>query len=996
MPNNITYFDGIIAQLQANTIEGVLDLTNRGLDNNDLVKLVAAFNAKTAVTELYLGLNTFNDTGLATLATLLTSNTSLIRLDVYDNPITDAGVITLVTPLQYSNTTLLILNLNDNPLTDNCAPAIAAMLENNTKLIALYMSGTKFTDAGVKIFSFALLKNSILTSFGIGGYNLITVAGAAMIANVIIKNTTLRTIAVINSMITNIGAQALATAIENSLLSNLNIAGNAIDNIGAGAFFAALQDNYSLQLFGLAGNPISAANLALLNGILDRNTAVQTAIAGLKANTLITLDLVNMGINDAGIALIAEAIKGNTSLRNINLFGNQIGDLGTIALIQAIQENITLVSIILGDNPIGDPGAIAIADFLTTNTVLRNLNLQQTFIGNPGGIALANSLKRNNALITFGLAITNITDPGARAFADAFTINTAVGAFGFSGNQINSTTIQAFLDAFANNYVLTYFVPNSGGIEAKLIRNRGYLQLGPVFSDTATTALRNGYNSLIITQGEKFPITPQNIKASSVDSNATVSYTVTTKYGCVVNANNEPITQVSDVDTANNNVFGIPDGSSKPMELVVIATDGTNTTVPHPTAVVFIPQDSAPMLVNNNFTLIDGETTIITPAMLSASFPNVTTPQSGLAFNVKTTGGYLSYIYDNSSTPLTYLTQGSVIEECVGFRGDGSGDKPTIDIQVTDGRANNTNPFIPAVVSYIPLTTTTTTATTTKPNQPPVVVHPIANQTAIVGQAFVLPISVDAFDDADGDFLHLKLTLDNGEPLPDNLIFNGTALSGTPDTAETDTLLVTAIDPKGASASLTFQLQVITAMSSLFSSATISSSPSSSAISSSSPLVSSPPLSSSSSASATTPGLSPKTTAIAAQGSSQSNASVIGGAVGGAFAAGALISTVAVGLYRRYWGTDRKIAIAVEPLATLPMTNNPVHPSFSGSKWSEQHYDLEKDEEEPAYEIATNYGAPSSSIGSRTTIFSRQEPELVCYAETSTDDVKPGFQQTRA
>ena len=1183
MPNDQTYFDGIIAQLQANTIEGVLDLTNRGLNNNDLIRLVTAFTAATKVSILSLSFNQITNVGAKTLATLLASNPLLTQLDLSSNLIGDDGVIAIANALQNFNTHLISLNLNGAALTtDASASAIANMLAANPALITLLLSTTGFTDGGIQLFVTALQKNPVLQFLGLGGSTSLTDKSAKAVAGLLSTDSALTGIAIINSNITDSGAEAFATALQSNPLTYLDLQGNPITGTGAAALIATLQNDYSLTFLNLPATLVSAADLAIINALIARNIAVQAAIAGLKANTLTSLDLSNMQINDAGIVLIAEAMKWNTSLvtlvltsnqitdigaeiivnlltanatlKNLWLTGNQIkrfgaqafagalssgsslemlfldgnqiddtgakalamaltgktqlktlylfanpftsiginaisnmlainsslqtiqlcssnlgdpeakiltmalrnntslkalwisnnlitdtgmqyfadlcsindslntlgilasqftnagvsailnglqnnydittldlsssvnissanqaaitaltnrniavqaaiaglkantltslnlpnmgindagimliaeamkdnrsviyinlqfnsiGPLGAQAISNALQYNRFLNVLALGGNPIGDDGAAWIAMGITNNNSLIQLDLSNTGIGNNGAKAFALAFQTNHALQDINLAANFIADPGAQAIAAALTTdNTSLNEIDLYGNLITDASAPALITAAITNKDITYLrltannisTANLNAINAQIYQNSQYLQFGNVFN-SSYDSIGSGYNNLQITQGEKFPITPQNIKASSVDSNATVSYTVTTKYGCVVNANNEPITQVSDVDTANNNVFGIPDGSSKPMELVVIATDGTNTTVPHPTAVVFIPQDSAPMLVNNNFTLIDGETTIITPAMLSASFPNVTTPQSGLAFNVKTTGGYLSYIYDNSSTPLTYLTQGSVIEECVGFRGDGSGDKPTIDIQVTDGRANNTNPFIPAVIDYIRLTTTTT--------------------------------ETDDFDPTTPEAIETTLTT-----------LRTLSQSITPPSMGN----ITTPNATSPVASLT------------------SSKPSTSFFPTHRPTISS--------------------------SHSTNSTALIAGVATAATAFLLLLIATLFKSYRNYAKNTHKVAVVLNPPPVeLGMIANAAHPSFRGDSdtdWPEEHYEVgpntsRRASEAPLAARDTQYGSHFDTIGSRATLFPKEQTQLECYAKVSTDDVTTGF-----
>ena len=60
----------------------------------------------------------------------------------------------------------------------------------------------------------------------------------------------------------------------------------------------------------------------------------------------------------------------NTSLTEIDLYGNEIGDEGGKAIGEALKVNTSLTEIDLGRNNIGDEGGKAIGEALKVNTSL--------------------------------------------------------------------------------------------------------------------------------------------------------------------------------------------------------------------------------------------------------------------------------------------------------------------------------------------------------------------------------------------------------------------------------------------------------------------------------------------------------------------------------------------------------------------------------------------------------------------------------------------------
>ncbi|PRY25897.1 putative Ig domain-containing protein [Spirosoma oryzae] len=91
-------------------------------------------------------------------------------------------------------------------------------------------------------------------------------------------------------------------------------------------------------------------------------------------------------------------------------------------------------------------------------------------------------------------------------------------------------------------------------------------------------------------------------------------------------------------------------------------------------------------------------------------------------------------------------------------------------------------------------------------NRPPVVVVPIAPQSATVGQGYSFYVPANTFADPEGEPLSLRTG-----GLPAGLSFSASlsAITGTPTQAGTSTIELTASDPAGQSVSLNFTLQVV-------------------------------------------------------------------------------------------------------------------------------------------------------------------------------------------
>ncbi|KJE91132.1 hypothetical protein CAOG_009530 [Capsaspora owczarzaki ATCC 30864] len=148
---------------------------------------------------------------------------------------------------------------------------------------------------------------------------------------------------------------------------------------------------------------------------------------------------------------IAEALKVNRTLNDLNLRENQLGDAGARAIAETLKVNTTLNWLHLGQNQIGDAGARAIAETLKVNMSLTYLNLYDNQIGDAGAQAIAEALKVNTTLTELSLT----KDDGARAIAEALKANKRLSKLRLNYNQIGDGGASAIAEALKVNRTLT-------------------------------------------------------------------------------------------------------------------------------------------------------------------------------------------------------------------------------------------------------------------------------------------------------------------------------------------------------------------------------------------------------------------------------------------------------------------------------------------------------------------------------------------------------------
>lgn len=113
--------------------------------------------------------------GIWFIAEALRCNTTLIKLDLRTNDLTDPSITLLMNVLTVARTNLKSLNLSDNRIGETAATSVGKMLETNDKLTHLWLETNQINDQGVEAIATALQKsNRTLEQLYLSGNELIT------------------------------------------------------------------------------------------------------------------------------------------------------------------------------------------------------------------------------------------------------------------------------------------------------------------------------------------------------------------------------------------------------------------------------------------------------------------------------------------------------------------------------------------------------------------------------------------------------------------------------------------------------------------------------------------------------------------------------------------------------------------------------------------------------------------------------------------------------
>jgi len=122
-----------ILQTIRDNVVTTLNLSRKNISNNDLARIAEALKSNTSITRLFLNWNKLTDP--SSLAEVLKSNTTLTELELCGNQIKDLSSLAKMLTI---NTTLTALDLSGNKIKD--PSSLAKALTTNTILTDLYFS----------------------------------------------------------------------------------------------------------------------------------------------------------------------------------------------------------------------------------------------------------------------------------------------------------------------------------------------------------------------------------------------------------------------------------------------------------------------------------------------------------------------------------------------------------------------------------------------------------------------------------------------------------------------------------------------------------------------------------------------------------------------------------------------------------------------------------------------------------------------------------------
>lgn len=201
-----------------------------------------------------------------------------------------------------------------------------------------------------------------------------------------------------NNDINDVGCISIAKIILGTSIVQLDLSFNKISDWGASTILAAFESNeLTLKEINMEANPLTFAGGVDLCKILV-----------LPQSRITHLDLRGAKVTDVGVPYLAEALKSHhCPIVSLNLYDCQLTDAGILKLAIKLSVNRSLRVLGLGRNCVGDMGILALSQGLCLNNYLEELDLSENEVefSRAGLEAMMAAMRTNTSLLYLTLTV---------------------------------------------------------------------------------------------------------------------------------------------------------------------------------------------------------------------------------------------------------------------------------------------------------------------------------------------------------------------------------------------------------------------------------------------------------------------------------------------------------------------------------------------------------------------------------------------------------------
>ncbi|KAL2076289.1 hypothetical protein ACEWY4_028121 [Coilia grayii] len=307
-----------------------LNLSHNNLLDSGVTLLSAALrNPLCQLQKLELGGCNLTEKSCSSLASALSSGSSLRQLNLSNNNLLDSGVTLLSAALRNPLCQLETLELHLCELTEKSCSSLASALSSGSSLRQLNLSNNNLLDSGVTLLS-AALRNPLchLETLVLCQCNL-TEKSCSSLASALSSGSSLRQLNLSNNNLLDSGVTLLSAALRNPLcqLETLELGGCNLTEKSCSSLASALSSGSSLRQLNLSDNNLLDSGVTLLSAALRKPLC-----------QLETLELCDCKLTEKSCSSLASALSSGSSLRELDLSYNNLLD-SAVESLSALQRN---------------------------------------------------------------------------------------------------------------------------------------------------------------------------------------------------------------------------------------------------------------------------------------------------------------------------------------------------------------------------------------------------------------------------------------------------------------------------------------------------------------------------------------------------------------------------------------------------------------------------------------------------------------------------------
>ncbi|KAF6735105.1 Leucine-rich repeat-containing protein 45 [Oryzias melastigma] len=190
----------------------------------------------------------------------------------------------------------------------------------------------------------------------------------------------------------------------------------------------------------LSGQSLSADTCSVLAQALQDGAFTQVSLSDCM-------------LSEEGAKILLTGLFGNTTVKSLDLKGNNLRSAGAEVLGKLLARNSTLRRLVLEWNALGvwEEAFSVFCDGLASNNTLSHLDLRNNQISHHGAAALALALRRCSSLEELDLRWNNLGLLGGRSLLEALQNNKSIVKLRAAGNNIPSDTLKALEQTTGHN-----------------------------------------------------------------------------------------------------------------------------------------------------------------------------------------------------------------------------------------------------------------------------------------------------------------------------------------------------------------------------------------------------------------------------------------------------------------------------------------------------------------------------------------------------------------